>query len=79
MDTLPPSYVTEIERLDSLQKPTQFELEDSWNEVKKSSRDVPEVPAFELILRKKTTLERSFDRALGQPMPPPLKLQVSRT
>ena len=77
----------EIRRLKKFQKEHAI-IEERRLEIDKLCHRVPDDPRAERLLRYETTLERNFDRTLnqleriqrmrkGQPVPPPIKLDVT--
>jgi hypothetical protein len=70
-------------------KKEQFEMEARRMEVEKLRLSVPEGPGLDKLLRYEAALARAFDRTLGQlerlqrmrlgqPVPPPVKLEVTK-
>ncbi len=77
----------EIRRLKRYQK-TQASIESDRTKLESLRRIVPESPALDRLLRYEASLERAFDRTLsqlerlqrmrlGQPVPPPVKIELS--
>lgn len=78
----------EIEQLERHQKKL-LEIEARRAEVERLRQYVPDSPVYERIMRREVALQRAFDRTLaqlerlqrmrlGQPVPPPLKVEVSK-
>lgn len=79
---------TEIARLKKMKKEQQA-LEARRIELEKLRQSVPDGPVFDRLLRYETSIERKFDRTLsqlerlqrmrfGHPVPPPVKLEVTK-
>lgn len=80
---------SEIRRLKNFQKEYGL-IERNQMEIEKLRQNVPDDPRAERLVRYEASLERAFDRTLtelervqrmrkGQPIPPPLKLDISNS